>query len=199
MFRFKSIVSLVVAIVIATTASAQTVLSRVDVNKWGNPSLTTAFFTKDGWEVWVFGANRSDTQDLELGHLYPLGKKWLAGGYGVIWPDSGKVFGLPFVMYRDSVVGGSLTLKIGSYLPLNGGPRILFSDESSLKWRAGKGVSWGPVFSYGQVNGGKPTEKLGLSINLTRGGTDLELSCQSVYLGENRGAPHFRFQISQKL
>ncbi len=189
-------VSFVVALTVAASATAQLSITRMDVNKGGNPSLTTAFIAKDGTEVWVFGADRADTQDVELGHLYPLGKKWLVGGYGAYWPGSKKVFALPFVLYHDTVLGGQLTLKLGDYLPLNGGPTILFSDESSLLWRARKGMSWGPILSLSKVRDDKPTVKLGLSLHLSRGRTDLELGCQPVYLSGG-GAPHFRIAVSQ--
>jgi|GEM_PF-7060205 len=179
-----------------SAVSAQTSISWVDMSHGANPSLTTAFIAKDGWEFWAFGANNSDARDLELGRLYPVGKRWLVGGYGVIWPASGKVFGLPFAMYQDDVLGGHLRLKLGSYLPLNGGPTILFSDESSLLWRARKGISWGPILSYSQVGDAQPTVRLGLTLRLTKGTTGLELSCQPVYLS-NRGLTSFRIGITQ--
>lgn len=194
----RNIVTALAALVFASTVSAQTSVSWVDSAKGGSPSVTTAFITKDGWEVWAFGANNPKTLDLELGHLYPVGKKWLVGGYAVLWPASGKVFGLPFAIYQDDVLGGHLCLKLGSYLPLNGGPTILFSDESSLLWRARKGTSWGPILSFSQSGDAQPTAKLGLTLRLTKGTTTLELSCQPVYLS-NRGLTRFRIGITQKL
>lgn len=181
----------------STTVLAQTSISWVDSAKGGPPAVTTAFITKDGWEVWAFGVNNPKTLDLELGRLFPLGKKWLVGGYVAIWPESKKSFGIPFAMLNDRVLGGSLCLKLGYYLPLNGGPTILFSDESSLLWEAKKGVRWGPIVSYLQVDGGKPTARLGLSLRLTRGASTLELSCQPVYLSGS-GETRFRIGLTQR-
>lgn len=189
-------VALITALACATIAPAQSSLAWWDVQKGSDPYLTTAYFAKQGWEVWVFGANRADTQDVELGQLFPVGKNWLVGGYAAVWPQSGKWFAIPIAIYQRDLLGGHLTLKLGQYLPLNGGPRILFSDESSLLWRARKGMSWGPILSYVQVNGNKPTARLGLTLRLTKGRTGLELSCQPAYLSGN-GETRFRVGVSQ--
>ncbi|OGD61136.1 hypothetical protein A3A71_00875 [Candidatus Berkelbacteria bacterium RIFCSPLOWO2_01_FULL_50_28] len=185
------------AFAVASIVSAQTSLVWVDSAKGGSPSVTAAFFAKDGWEVWAFGANNPKTLDLELGRLFPWGKKVLVGGYVAVWPDSNRTFGIPFVMVNDKVLGGHLCLKLGCYLPLNGGPTILFSDESSLLWEAKKGLSWGPILSYVQVDGGKPIARLGLSLRLTKGDETLELSCQPVYLSGD-GETRFRIGITHR-
>lgn len=193
----KNLTTALAFFVTVSIVSAQTSVVWVDSAKGGTPSVTAAFFAKDGWEVWAFGANNPKTLDLELGHLFPWGKKMLVGGYIAVWPEAKKSFGIPFAMFNDKVLGGHLRLKLGYYLPLNGGPRILFSDESSLLWEARKGVSVGPILSFVQVDNNKPTARLGLSLRLTKGDETLELSCQPTYLSGS-GETRFRVGLSRR-
>ncbi|QQG49836.1 MAG: hypothetical protein HZB70_03505 [Candidatus Berkelbacteria bacterium] len=193
----KNLLSLVIVAAIAAISVAQTSISWFDITKGGQPSLTTAFISNEGWELWAFGANNSKTLDLEFGQLYPVGKNWLIGGYGVVWPSSSKLFALPFVIYKDSVLGGKLVLKLGHYVPLNGGPTITFSDESSLLWEVRTGISMGPIVSYSKVNELKPTIKLGLTLRLSKGKETLELSCQPFYLSDS-GETRFRVGLTTR-
>lgn len=182
----KTILALLAALVIGgTTATAQegTLIHRIDMSRGSDPYHTTAIMTDRGWEFWAFGSNSYDLIDLEFGRLYPIGSKLLVGGYAVYWPSSKKFFALPWATYSDQFLGGTATINMAAYLPVNGGPRILFSDSSSLMWQDKRGNAVGLSASYWQFDRDPATLRVGPAVSLRLNSTTtLKLSYQSAYL-----------------
>lgn len=147
-------------------ADGQTLLHRIDMRPHQLPYHTSAWLDKSGWEIWAFGETDPSLLDLELGKMTPVGKQWLLGGYGVFWPQAGKIFAMPWLTYSTPMGGGLFTANLASYLPVNGGPIILFMDDTSLVWsnKASQGI--GLVASLFHVQGDPWAVPIGLTARL---------------------------------
>jgi hypothetical protein len=184
--------------IVSQPAGAQTTLTqRVDMSREAKPYYTAGVVLENGWELWGFGYTHAQTADLEVGKLIPVGEKLFLGGYGVLWPDSGKVYLLPWAVYTDRVLGGTLSLNLATYLPLNGGPRILFSDNSTLVWRDRRGNGIGLSGALWSQEGTKPTLRIGPQLELVYRATTLKVNYQPLYLtGSGPGVA--RIEVVQK-
>lgn len=191
----KSICTLFVVTALTVTAPAQTLIQRFDLSRGSAPYLTTAWLDKSGWEVWAFGDSRSDTLDLEFGRLLVNKGKWSLSGYAVNWPQSGKWFVIPWTTYSDTVAKGALTFNLATYVPLNGGPNIWFSDGSSLMWPLTSGTKLGISGAFSQSPGSNQL-RFGPQIELPLGTATLRVSYHPFVMGDARAT--MRVEITQK-
>lgn len=188
---------LLVALVTSHAVAQRTLIHRIDMSRSNEPYHVTAILLDSGWEFWAFASTRSELLDLEVGRLYPLGKKLLVGGYATYWPDSKEWFGIPWVSYNDSVAGGQLNVNLAAYIPLNGGPRILFSDETTLVWQS-KTFNYGVVVSYWKFGDDTATIRLGSTFRFAVGKTtNLKINYQPLFLA-GQGQPNWRIELSQR-
>ncbi len=196
----KALLSVLVSFVLVMPAFGQTTLiQRVDMSHGNQPYYTSAVLLSSGWELWGFGHTHAATRDLEVGKLLPVNKKLLLGGYGVLWPDSGKAFAMPWATYNDKIGSAALNLNLAAYLPVNGGPTILFSDESSLVWFT-RHQDWGvgAVASYWAEERISPMLRLGPTIRWSHGDTSVKVNYQPFYT-VGKGEPTWRFEVSFRL
>ena len=126
----------------------------------GETSLTAAVITPS-IEFFALGYN-TNHKDLEIGKLFPIkGGKFLVGGYAVVFPDTDKYFLLPWIVYNEKFGKARLNVNLAQYVPLNGGPRIFFSTDSSLVYPLGEKFELGLSTSFARVNGGETPFSLG--------------------------------------
>lgn len=177
-----TITVLLTLLVIASVHAQGTFIHRVDMTRNNNPYYTGAIILDSGWEFWGFGYDNQATQDWEIGRLYPVGGNWYIGGYAAYWPDSKKWFALPWVTYYDSLANGQLNINLCTYIPLNGGPRILFSDGSTLVWQDKRGNDFGLVASYWRFGNAPATLRIGPTIGLSLGKTKLRINYEPLHI-----------------
>ena len=193
----KALIAVIAAFAVSVSASAPTtVIYRTDMSRGNQPYQTAALLLANGWEAWFFGANDPKLLDIEIGRLYTGGKNCNIGGYGTYWPDSGKLFLIPWVSYNDKLAGGDLSLNLGWFAPLNGGPRITFCDESTLLWHAKK-FDYGLVLSHWHYQGSMPTTRIGPTVRFNAGNVDVKINYQPVFLSGN-GSPTWRLEITHR-
>jgi len=143
----------------------------------GETSLTIAVITPS-IEFFALGYNTRH-KDLEVGKLFPVkGGKFLVGGYLVSFPDTNKYFLLPWVVYNDKFGKAQLNVNLAQYVPLNGGPRIFFSTESSLVYPIGKKFELGISGSFARVNGGETPFSIGPTLRYKLKNSILKINYQ---------------------
>lgn len=193
----KTLVTLLLVALVTSQALAQgTLIHRIDVSRGIQPYHTTALILDTDWELWAFGDTSSESLDLELGRLFPIGKNLLVGGYAISWPASEKWFVAPAVSYSQKAFGGQLSAFVAMYVPLNGGPRILLADD--ISWtKQTRGFSYGLAANYWQFDHDPATLRLGPTAKVLVGDTTLKISYQSLYL-VGHGRPTVRLELSQR-
>lgn len=196
--EMKIVGSILVTVALAATTQAQTLLQRTDVSHSKKPYHVSAIFLKDGWELWAFGDTRRQSLDIEVGRSLWSNGAWSFSGYGVVWPDSNKWFALPWVNYSSRLAGGALSANLAAYMPLNGGPKILFSDGSALIWRNTKGNGIGVSASYWGEEGMPASLRVGPQVELTVNKSHIKLYYQFVYV-KGSGKPGARLEVTQRL
>lgn len=157
----------------ATVSAGGKVFSRVDFFPGQPGSFTTGILLFDsGLEVWTFG----NGSDVELGKLWDVYHskhvKVLAGGYVAYWPDTNQYFILPWL--QGEVNSGRTQFKgsVSDYLPLNGGPNILYSNELALTYRPVKGIRLGVATAFWNQEGYQTTNRVGPKVEIDFGERD---------------------------
>lgn len=102
----------------------------------------------DDWELWAFNVDDYDTLDLEIGtKIAPLvqedGLTIDLYGYAAWWPATGDWFAMPWLTIEGNILGGKLKSYQAEYVPINGGPWIWFSSDTSLMWPVSDDVDLG--------------------------------------------------------
>lgn len=188
--------TLFVIAALAATASAQTLTQRIDFSRGSQPYTTTFWLDKSGWELDWFGNNASQNWDIELSHSILTTSHLTVCAGAVSWPASRKYFGLLTAFYTDKLAGADLFLMVGGYLPLNGGPQILLSDDSALMWPSGKDTKLGVGTTF-FLEGGAAQLRLGPQLEYTLRGTTLRLSYQPFHL-VGKGPVVTRIELSTR-
>lgn len=155
------------------SADEALVINRVDANRGAGPSFTNGIVLFDsGLEFWSLG----NGTDLEVGKLWPIYQhkqvSLLAGGYVVYWPESEDYFLLPWLHGEASTGRLCLAADVAGYLPLTGGPSILFSNEVSLTYQPRKGLRLGLATAFWDQEGYDVTARLGPTVKLNLGSRD---------------------------
>lgn len=202
----KHNLTLVIAFFLALVASAAaqdtTLYQRFEFSRGTDPYHVTALFTKEGWEVWAFGdtSRQGNLLDVEVGHpIAQFGKHCTLLGYAVLWPTSNKWFAIPWLNYTGTLPGrADYSLNLAGYLPVNGGPHILFSDGSHIMWRDLKGNGIGMAGFLWNQQGFASTLRLGVQADVVVSKTlSLTFGYQPFYL-QGAGNPVFRVESTFK-
>jgi hypothetical protein len=149
----------------ATSANADTLYYRTD-SKDGQTTHSYAVMTPT-LEVWAFSPE-TKYSDLEIGRLYqvksPKATTLMLGGYYAIWPNQKQSFAVPYMLAKATVGRMHLAGTLGSYVPLNGGPNIIFSDEASALVNVDKKVQVGIATSF-WTQDGSTTHRIGPKVS----------------------------------
>lgn len=143
MTRFYTVaLMIVVTLMLAAAAHAEgTFLQRVDMPRGGESHWTSAWLDASGWEGWVFSL--PDFPIYEAGRLFPVktgdDTLLLVGGYGSWWQKTNQAFVEPFAVYHKPL-SDEWTFEAcgGAYVPLNGGPWVLYTNDVSVNHDLGK-------------------------------------------------------------
>ncbi len=189
------LIAVIFCLALCGTTEAQTILiNRFDATRGGKPYDTIGVLTPQ-IELWAFGWNTRQAQDLQIGRLWPVSKTLSIGAYAVTWPTQNKQFIEPWIDYNDSLGAAKVSISLAQYVPLNGGPRIFFSNESSIRWQAGHDREAGIVVSFWRENSGAAPIRLGPTIRWKIGTSNVRLNWQP--LSFNGSAPErLRLQIN---
>jgi len=154
----------------ATAANADTFLYRTD-SKAGTTTESYAVMTPT-LEVWAFSP-KTNGADLEVGRLYqvksPKSTFLMVGGYYANWPNQKQSFAVPYLLAKATVGGVHLAGTLGTYVPLNGGPNIVFCDEASATVNVDKKVQVGLATSF-WTQDGSTTHRIGPKVHADLGG-----------------------------
>lgn len=132
--RVCLLVVIVASVVVAPVMGDVTVITRVDAAR-GNPAYFTGGVIVPEIEIWGFNIG-TPLEDYEVGRLYSVleseNVSILGGGYIAWWPHDEKWFVLPWVTVNAKVGEIKFHTDLSQYVPLNGGPDVFFSNETSL-------------------------------------------------------------------
>ena len=193
----KTLSTLLAALVTNQVSAQGTLIHRIDMSRGTEPYHTTAVILESGWEFWAFGSTRSDLLDLEIGKLFPVGAGLYVGGYLIWWPEFKKTFVAPALSYNQDMLGGQLSVFAATYVPLNGGPRIVIVDDASLIWKNGN-TGYGLAANYFQFDRDPANLRIGPTVRLPIGKTtNLKLSYQPVFL-VGHGQPVWRVELATR-
>jgi hypothetical protein len=186
---------IVTAALLAATANAQTLIVRTQARDASAPYSTLGLLLPSGWELWGFGLPNHRTADVQIGRVTPVNRNLLLGASLAYWPASKKSFVQPIGFYFGRAFGGDFKSQFATYVPLNGGPRIWFSEETRLDWHVG-GIHLGVSGSYWQFEGSDAEIRVGPIVRfpITQGATG-SVSCHPFYLS-GKGDPTLRFEVT---
>lgn len=180
----------------AVSANAQTTAyTRFDGYRGSSPTYAIGVVRPE-LEFWAF--TLPTFPDLEIGKLFsvPAGKNFtvLAGGYAVSWPNAKQYFALPWVYAQASEGSTKLTVQLASYLPVNGGPTIFFSDESSVTYSLSKKLDAGVAAAFWNQPGSRLPLRFGpvIKAQLSK---NVGLSARALLFG-GRAADSFRLELT---
>lgn len=168
---------LVAVVLTLQPLGAQTVLHWLDGTRAGS-TPAAAVLMRQG-EVWVFNYDHPADRRLEIGNLWAVGQNWHLGGYGVVWPQSGRLAVLPWAQYSGSLpLGAQLNANLATYIPLGRGSMSVLADPVSLTWKLPSGWGVGGVASLWWPTDGQPELRAGPVLQKRFGNLDLSLRWQ---------------------
>lgn len=142
-----TLVILVVLLIVAGSVMAETsVMQRTDMVGGGDPSYTFGIFTDSGLEFWGLGL--PDYPDYEVGKTWELSalstdkRKIYMSAYAVVWPKAephDQYFLLPWPSASWQVGKAEVKADLYAYIPVNGGPLCIGTNDTGITWPVGKG------------------------------------------------------------
>lgn len=160
--RYFTAVTLVLLVFVSSLASASvSVLGRVDTIGAGDPCYTVGLTdTKSGIELWALGLPEFPD--------YEIGKTWLVkklssektqvyfSAYAVVWPKAeprDQYFLLPWPSLTTKLGSARITADAFAYVPLNGGPLCVGTNDTGISWLVGNKLQLGFSATYWKQEG----------------------------------------------
>lgn len=95
-------------------------------------------------QVWLFGVNRPELDEVDLGTTIALkGGKWYLSGYFAHFPSYKQDYLLPWLTYVDKIGNGTFVVNAAEYLPLNHGKAAFYSSETTVTWPVNRKIDLG--------------------------------------------------------
>ncbi len=191
----KVVITAILICVVQFAQAQSSIITRFDGFRGSSPSYGFGVVRPE-IEVWALAL--PDYPDVEIGKLFPVkcrgNDTLLVGGYAVSWPNARQYFALPWGYYQNTSNGTTLSIQLGSYVPLNGGPTVFFSDESSLVHSVGNGVSLGLATAFWHQRGASNPMHFGpvLKAQLNR---SISLSARALVFG-SKAPDNFRLELT---
>ncbi len=184
-------------LVLAAPSIAQTTyVHRIDGGHGLVPSHTIGVVTPYG-EGWIF--TFPAFPDVELGKLFTLYNRGphslLGGGYAATWTKTSQYFALPWLTYNGTFGRWKTNINLASYQPLNGGPTIFFSDESSVVHELKSGLSLGIATTYWSQAGATTPWRFGPILKATLN-KSVAISARYLGVGSSKHGDTARLEVS---
>lgn len=164
----KHLISLfAISLALATTpANAQiTTITRVDGMHGNQPTYTLGIMMP---EIELWGFTFPSAPDIEIGRLWRVYKHsditLSAGVYGTYWTNPQQYFAEPWIHAELTRGKLGLTIDVASYLPLNGGPTVLYADEIFAGYKVSPQLTTGLASAFWSQSGTNTTWGVGPGI-----------------------------------
>ena len=178
--------TLMLVLVVISSANADMLMGRVDAKDGREPGYTFGYCHESGAEVWTFSQPNFPIWEAGYSTYVPLNKRTgvLVAGYISRWEKVDQWFVEPTAIVFSRI--GNLKLKAfwGAYAPLNGGAWQLYSNPTSLMAPVTRRLDLGIATTCWFTEGAKPTFGVGPTASL-KVGSDLTLGAWAL-MGVNQ-------------
>lgn len=167
----RTIMMMLVTLLTIASANAQdALLVRTDTRDGRKPGLTVGYMSPE-LELWAFNVPQFPLYEVGRTNYWKLGESTgvLAGGYVSWWPKSDQWFIEPWSLWQHTSGNTRLMGKVAAYMPLDGGPWYLYSDQVAATYQVTPQLNVGPAADWWLVSGSKPSAGVGAVANLSLG------------------------------
>lgn len=143
MKKIITLVVMLVVLVVSAQSQDNSFWSCTDFYR-GQAPYQSLSITTPQIQVWLFGVNRPELDEIDLGTTIVLkGGKWYLSGYFAHFPSYKQEYLLAWLTYVDQIGNGLLVVNAAEYLPLNGGELAFYSSETTVTWPVNRKVDLG--------------------------------------------------------